>query len=395
MTTIWTRCSMAEIAPLVRRPVRVEPDAAYREIGIRSFAKGVFHKAPTTGLEIGDKRVFAIEPGDLLFNIVFAWEGAVAVASDAEQGTVGSHRFLTCVPNAQIADVQFLFWWFSRGEGRDQLLKASPGGAGRNRTLGVEKLAALMIPLPSLEEQKRIVARIDAVSVRLAEAQLLRRQQRQEANHILLSAFHQISNGAPRAPMRGIAPLVRRPVSPRFDTEYLELGVRSFFKGTFHKPALTALELGSKRIFRIEAGDLIFSNVFAWEGAIAIAGPEDADRVGSHRFITCVPAAGRADARYLLQYFQTDEGSARIRKPRLAARAAIERSDWTLLRISTSHCHRWRSSDGLESFTAACSICVLRRTTPSLFMTRWFRPFLRGRLGSKSRTPNAHELDAD
>lgn len=314
MTTIWKRRSMADVAPLVRRTVRVEPDAVYREIGIRSFAKGVFHKTPTTGLEIGDKRVFAIEPGDLLFNIVFAWEGAVAVASDSEQGTVGSHRFLTCVPNVQIADVQFLFWWFSRGEGRDQLLKASPGGAGRNRTLGIEKLAALMVPLPSLEEQKRIVARVDAVSARLAEAQSLRRQQRQEADHILLSAFHRISDGAPRAPMREIAPLVRRPVFPRFDTEYLELGVRSFFKGAFHKPALTALELGSKRIFRIEEGDLIFSNVFAWEGAIAIAGPEDADRVGSHRFITCVPAAGRADARYLLQYFQTDEGLAKIQK---------------------------------------------------------------------------------
>src|SRR5262245_9263007 len=104
MTATWRRHSMSEIAPLVRRPVHVEAGATYREIGIRSFAKGIFHKTPTTGLEIGDKRVFAIEPGDLLFNIVFAWEGAVAVASSAEEGTIGSHRFLTCVPNPHVAD---------------------------------------------------------------------------------------------------------------------------------------------------------------------------------------------------------------------------------------------------------------------------------------------------
>jgi type I restriction enzyme, S subunit len=114
--------------------------------------------------------------------------------------------------------------------------------------------------------------------------------------------------------MREVAPLVRRPIAPRFDTEYPELGVRSFFKGTFHKPALSALELGSKRIFRIEPGDLIFSNVFAWEGAVAMAVPEDVNRVGSHRFITCVPEPEFADARFLLQYFQTEEGFAKVQK---------------------------------------------------------------------------------
>jgi type I restriction enzyme S subunit len=97
-----------------------------------------------------------------------------------------------------------------------------------------------------------------------------------------------------------------------FDTSYPELGIRSFFKGTFHKPSLSALELGSKRVFWIEPGDLLFSNVFAWEGAIAIARPEDAHRVGSHRYITCVPVDGVAEARFLLQYFQTEEGFGRI-----------------------------------------------------------------------------------
>src|SRR5713101_1739451 len=137
MRAAWACQAMGDIAPLIRRPVPVRPDETYREIGIRSFGRGVFHKTPTTGLEIGTKRVFSIEPGDLLFNIVFAWEGAVAVASEPERGTIGSHRFLTCVVNKDVADARYLFWWFSRGKGREQLLKASPGGAGRNRTLGV------------------------------------------------------------------------------------------------------------------------------------------------------------------------------------------------------------------------------------------------------------------
>src|SRR5690242_18892535 len=122
---------MRQIAPVVRRPISVLPSAVYQEIGIRSFGKGIFHKTPTTGLQIGAKRVFEIHPEDLLFNIVFAWEGAVAVASERERGTIGSHRFLTCAVNRELAEPWYLYWWFVRNEGRDQLLRASPGGAGR------------------------------------------------------------------------------------------------------------------------------------------------------------------------------------------------------------------------------------------------------------------------
>jgi type I restriction enzyme S subunit len=186
--TCWPRRAMGDIAPLVRRSVEVTPGETYIEIGIRSFARGVFHKAPTTGLEIGAKRVFSINPGDLLFNIVFAWEGAVAVATEAERGTIGSHRFLTCVVNTERADARYLYWWFSRGEGRDQLLSASPGGAGRNRTLGVDKLAAIMVPLPPLEEQRRIVGRIERIADSLREAQSLKQSALAEAA-VLLAAY--------------------------------------------------------------------------------------------------------------------------------------------------------------------------------------------------------------
>jgi type I restriction enzyme, S subunit len=175
MSAAWPTAAMGEIAPLVRRPIQPLPDEVYREIGVRSFGKGIFHKAPTTGLEIGSKRVFSIEPGDLLFNIVFAWEGAVAVASEAERGMIGSHRFLTCVVDKSRADAKFLNYWFSRGEGRDKLLWASPGGAGRNRTLGIEKLAAIHVPLPLLDEQRHIVARIENLAAKIHEAQSLRK----------------------------------------------------------------------------------------------------------------------------------------------------------------------------------------------------------------------------
>jgi hypothetical protein len=70
----------------------------------------------------------------------------------------------------------------------------------------------------------------------------------------------------------------RDSVHPKKDREYPELGIRSFGKGTFHKP-LDYLSVGTKRLFRIEPGDLVFSNVFAWEGAIAVAQKDDEGRL--------------------------------------------------------------------------------------------------------------------
>ena len=147
------RLPMKEIAPLVRRSVKVELSEEYHELGIRSFGKGTFHKSPVMGVELGSKNIFSIEENDLLFNIVFAWEGAVAIAKPKDNGRVGSHRFLTCVPHEDIATPSFLCFHFLTEEGLQQILAASPGSAGRNRTLGIKALGDILVPVPSFKHQ--------------------------------------------------------------------------------------------------------------------------------------------------------------------------------------------------------------------------------------------------
>lgn len=68
----WPMVPLAEILQLQRRWIRLQPTETYREIGIRSFGNGIFHKAPVLGSILGDKRVLSIAPGDLVFNNVFA-----------------------------------------------------------------------------------------------------------------------------------------------------------------------------------------------------------------------------------------------------------------------------------------------------------------------------------
>lgn len=309
----WPKVALADIAPIVRRAVEIQLDQAYPELGIRSFGKGTFHKPPLSGSEVGTKRLFRIEPGDLVFSNVFAWEGAIAVASPADAGRFGSHRFITCVVDSNRANATYLKLYLTTSpDGRAQVLQASPGGAGRNRTLGVEKMGQIHVPLPPLAEQQAIVARLDALAEKTRQVEAHLDAVERDAEHLLALRFRDAIVDAPLRPMAEVAPLVRREQSIDLEGRYPELGIRSFGKGTFHKPPLSGTEVGTKRLYRIEPGDLLFSNVFAWEGAIAIAQPEDAGRFGSHRFITCHANPELTTAEFLRYYFLTDEGLLKI-----------------------------------------------------------------------------------
>lgn len=163
------RVRAGEVLRLERRAVALEPQEEYVEIGVRSFGRGIFHKDPVDGASLGNKRVFRIEPEDLVISNVFAWEGAIAVASCDEAGTIGSHRFMTFVPTDDRIDIGWASWFFRSEPGLELIRRASPGSAGRNRTLAIDRFEALEISLPPTEEQRDLAARLDELGVRTAE----------------------------------------------------------------------------------------------------------------------------------------------------------------------------------------------------------------------------------
>ncbi|PMU93288.1 MULTISPECIES: restriction endonuclease subunit S [unclassified Pseudomonas] len=163
----WDVMRLGDIAPLIRRPVEIRPDATYPELGLRSYGKGTFHKPALLGSEVGNKRLFEIRAGDLLFSNVFAWEGAVAVAKPEDDGRYGSHRYITCTVDNSRADTSYIYRYLITPAGIALLSLASPGGAGRNKTLGLSALANITIPLPPLAEQQKISQILDGVEAKL------------------------------------------------------------------------------------------------------------------------------------------------------------------------------------------------------------------------------------
>lgn len=283
MSVAWPRAPLGAIAPVCRRPVKVAPDGIYHEIGIRSFGKGTFHKAPVEGAAIGDKRIFKIAPGDLLFSNVFAWEGAIAVAQPCDADRVGSHRFIACRVDAGLAVPEFLCRYLLTPEGLDQIKQASPGGAGRNRTLGLEKLAKIMVPVPPLAEQQRLVAEMNAVAEELQIAHALRKQAASEVEALLTSSRRVMIGGAPKddwVPLSRYIESIEGGKSPATDgrpaalDEWGVLKVGSVSFGYFDDGENKALPISFTPIPRLEVrpGDFIMSRANTKElvGACAL-----------------------------------------------------------------------------------------------------------------------------
>ena len=152
----WNNYKIEDMFDRVRIPVDLDNSQIYREIGIRSHGKGIFHKEETTAAEIGNKRVFWVEPGCFVVNIVFAWERAVAKTTEKENGMIASHRFPMYKPKKDIVDLDYITEYFITKRGQNVLILASPGGAGRNKTLGQKEFAKSVVKLPSLPEQQKI-----------------------------------------------------------------------------------------------------------------------------------------------------------------------------------------------------------------------------------------------
>jgi type I restriction enzyme S subunit len=158
-TGVWKTRKVSSLLIRSVSPVSVESEEMYREIGIRSHGKGIFHKEPLLGKELGDKRVFHVEENAFVLNIVFAWEQAVAVTSAAERGMIASHRFPIYKPNECEADVDFIKYFFLTNKGKELLGIASPGGAGRNKTLGQKEFEKLEFLCPRKVEEQTAIAR--------------------------------------------------------------------------------------------------------------------------------------------------------------------------------------------------------------------------------------------
>ncbi len=292
MTTVGRR--VGEILRLERISVDPVSSIEYTSIGVRGFGKGIFHYEPKPGDQLGSLRFFELRPDTLVLSNIKGWEGAIAVSSEADRGCIASNRFLTYVPIDDQIDVRWARWYFLSERGIEKIRRASPGSADRNRTLAIERFEGLEIPLPPIDEQRRVAAELDRVALASLDISRRRNRSRQVTAVLPLSVRAHLEEATRRAPTRlgDALELVRSPVSVDPHEEYVSIGIRSFGKGLFHYPRRPGDQIGKLRFQSVTPNLLAVSNIKAWEGAVATTTEVDRETVASNRFLLFRPRAG-------------------------------------------------------------------------------------------------------
>lgn len=299
--TAMERVRVGEVLRLERREVEIDPAAEYRLVGIYSFGKGILHREPKPGLELGDYRFFRIEPGDLVLSNIQAWEGAIAYATDLDQGTIGTHRFLSYIPIDGRIDANWARWFFLSEAGMEGIRRAAPGTAVRNRTLAVKRFEDLVIPLPPIDEQRRIAARLDHARVVSGRAAELAARSVTLATALLSSIT--LSEGEadrwPRVMLGAVltTDLHQTPVAAT--ATYEVAGVYSFGRGLFARGRIDGSQTSYQKLNRLAAGQLVMSRLKAWEGALATVDDRYDGWYLSPEFPTFTPDVEAIDPRFL------------------------------------------------------------------------------------------------
>ena len=307
----WPTVALGELLRRSDETAVLDPEAEYHEVTIKLWGKGVVSRGKVRGSDVvAVRRV--VRTNQLILSKIDARNGAIGLVPPELDGAIVSNDF----PSFEFRDSDecsaAFMGWLVRSSPFVELCKAASEGTTNRVRIKEDRFLDQQITLPPLTEQQAIVARLDALGEKTRQVEAHLDAVERDAEHLLALRFRDAIADAPMRPMAEVAPLVRREQTIDLDCSYPELGIRSFGKGTFHKPPLSGSEVGTKRLYRIEPGDLLFSNVFAWEGAIAIAQPADTGRFGSHRFITCQANPELTTAEFLRYYFLTDEGMLKI-----------------------------------------------------------------------------------
>lgn len=300
--TRYPLVALDEVLVRERDEVPVQPHETYRTAGICSFGKGLFTREPLTGAETSYKSYFRLRAGQFVYSRLFAWEGAVAIVPPDFDGFFVSQEFPTFAIDASRADPSYLAALCRWPNFHEDLAGGTKGLGLRRQRVHPQQLLAIKVPLPDVEEQRRVSAKLDATLGRVVRIEELTSRTETIAGGLLASLVN--SAAAPVLVGELVTQVERREtVDPQ--REYTLLGVRWYGEGLFVRERKPGYEVAATRLQRLRAGDFVYNRLFAWKGSFALVRSEHDGTHVSNEFPAFRVNEKKVLPEYLLAYFRT------------------------------------------------------------------------------------------
>jgi type I restriction enzyme, S subunit len=186
----YPKVKFGDFVEHVVREVELEADKEYPSVGVKWYGEGVHVHEVKSGASFNASR-FEIKANDIIYNDMWARNGSVAIVPPHLNASVASSHFPTFLPDLKRVLPQYLEYYFKTPTFWDDCENASRGSTGRNQ-IKKSTFYAIEIPLPSLDEQRRVVSNIESLEARVKKVQHMRAEADEETEMLVQQSIWKI-----------------------------------------------------------------------------------------------------------------------------------------------------------------------------------------------------------
>ncbi|WP_141395788.1 restriction endonuclease subunit S [Sphingomonas spermidinifaciens] len=298
----WPMVALNKVLRPSSDRIALVPDTSYKQITAKLWGKGLTLRGTVTGAEIAASYQNRVRAGQFVISKIDARHGAFGVVPSDLDGAVVSNDFPIFDVEPEHALTEYVSW-VSRTDWFVALCKQASEGSTNRVRLKEARFLRQTIPLPSLPEQGRIVARLNTASAAVGRIQALRTEIGEDLASLVIRSNE--TYGAQPTQLADALVLDEDRVAVAPDTIYPQVGIRGFGGGLFRKGGVTAADTTYRHFNRLSAGQFVVSQVKGWEGAVAICDDESAGLFASpeYRTFRCNPA--KLNPRYFAHLCRT------------------------------------------------------------------------------------------
>jgi type I restriction enzyme S subunit len=250
----------------------------YRIAGVYSFGRGLFTRGPISATDTTYKKLHRLREGQLVVSRLKAFEGAVAVVPHELDGWFLSPEFPTFRCLSDELEPAYLSH-ICRWETFWSMLAARSTGIGaRRERVHASSVLALEIPLPPIDEQRLVAARLDHIET--VTSNLRERAERAMALNeaLVVSAAMRLDlsdevkrrDGWRFIQLGDVLEPSGSTVPAEPAKEYLIAGIYSFGRGLIDRGPMAGSDTSYTTLTRLKVGDIVLSKLNGWEGAVAV-----------------------------------------------------------------------------------------------------------------------------
>lgn len=306
MSDKWPLVPLGEVLCQRKEFIQIDDTETYKRCRVQLHAKGIVLRDIVAGSEIKTKKQQVCRASEFLVAEIDAKVGGFGIVPDELEGAiVSSHYFLFEIDAAKL-ERRFLDYFIRTPNFRDQV---AAQGSTNYAAIRPKDVLGYILPLPPLAEQRRIVARIEALAGKIEEARVLLQQTLNECEAVLASVsdatFKPKTNWSEARvkdfcehPQYGFTEsATTEPVGPRF------LRITDIQNGQVNWNAVPFCPCPNPEPYLLRKGDLVFARTGATTGkSFVISDCPDAIFAS---YLIRLRVRHTLSVEYLYRYFQT------------------------------------------------------------------------------------------